>query len=215
MKDLYFGDIESLVCDIADKYDSLTDEYADVSVIAKYDKAKEIIKELLCMGYEIASIDIHREEFEEYWDEYIISLNFDGVWCEKYKRDKGYFEEDSAVTYISNECSSAIIPHVKSKMVYAFEICDEDEYAEEYDDCECDCCDCVGNNVCEKSDTKETSDSKDSERYYINDKPASKEEYFKAVQKFDEEFKDILQDGLIQHCRIMDGLNDLLSAFRW
>lgn len=74
------------------------------------------------MGYDIASIDLHREEFDEYWDEYIISLNFDGVWCEKFKRSNGYFNDVSEITYISNECNSACIPYVKSKEIYAFEI---------------------------------------------------------------------------------------------
>lgn len=205
MKDLYFEDIEELACDIADKYDSLTDEYADVSIIAKYDEAKEIIKELVCMGYDIASLDIHREEFEEYWDEYIVSLNFDGVWCEKYKRDKGYFEEDSAVTYISNECNSAVIPHVKSKMVYAFEIADAADESD--DDCEIDCCDCIGNHVCEKSDDKTV--------YRVNGKEVDKEDYFKAVQEFDDKFCETLKDALLVHCRVMDDFNDLLSAWRW
>lgn len=122
MKTLYFNDIEALCCDIADKYDSQTDDFADISVIAKYDEANKIIKELLCMGYDVAGIDLHREEFEEYWDEYVISLNFDGVWCEKFKRESGYFNDISEVTYISNECNSACIPHVKSREVYAFEI---------------------------------------------------------------------------------------------
>lgn len=122
MKTLYFNDIESLCCDIADRYDSQVDEYDDISVIAKYTEAKEIVKELLCMGYDIASIDLHREEFNEYWDEYIISLNFDGVWCEKFKRSNGYFNDVSEITYISNECNSACIPYVKSKEIYAFEI---------------------------------------------------------------------------------------------
>lgn len=141
MKTLYFNDIETLCCDIADKYDSQTDEFADISIIAKYDEANQIIKELLCMGYDVASIDLHREEFEEYWDEYVISLNFDGVWCEKFKRDNGYFNEDSNITYISNECNSASIPYVKSKKVYAFEVGEssdsekesEDSHVTEYD----------------------------------------------------------------------------------
>lgn len=126
MKTLYFNDIETLCYDIVDKYDSQTDDFADISVIAKYDEANKIIKELLCMGYDVAGIDLHREEFEEYWDEYVISLNFDGVWCEKFKRDTEYFNEDSNITYISNECNSACIPHVKSREVYAFEIGEEE-----------------------------------------------------------------------------------------
>lgn len=115
---------------MVDKYDSKTDEFADISVIAKYDEANKIIKELLCMGYDVESVMLHREDIEDYWDEYIISLNFDGVWCEKFKRDNGYFTEDSNITYISNECNSACVPYIKSKVVYAFEIGEEEDIEE-------------------------------------------------------------------------------------
>lgn len=122
LKTLYYDDIANLCCFISDSYDSLADKFADISVIAKYDEAKEIIRELLCIGHNIASLDIHNEEFENYHDEYIISLNFEGIWCEKFKRDNGYIEDCSIITYISNECNSTCIPHVTSEKVFAFEI---------------------------------------------------------------------------------------------
>lgn len=130
MRTLYFNDITELCCAISDKHDSLNNEFDDISVIAKYDEAKEIIKELLCIGHEIISININREEFDDYCDEYIISLNFDGVWCEKFKQDNGYIHDDSVITFVSNECNSACLPCVESKIVYAFEI-DEDEDGDE------------------------------------------------------------------------------------
>ena len=127
---LQFENYEELACDITDTLDALEDEFSDVSVIAKYDEAREIIKELLCLGYDIASIDIHREEFEEYWDEYIIGLNFEGVWCEKFKRDTGYFTDESAVIYIMDNCSSNVIPYCKSENLYEVSVGDSE--AEEF-----------------------------------------------------------------------------------
>lgn len=50
---LYYDDIESFVCDVADQYDKRKDELDDISIIAKYDEAKEIIKELLCIDYDL------------------------------------------------------------------------------------------------------------------------------------------------------------------
>lgn len=132
MKTLYFDNITDLCCTVSNKYDSLTDEFADVSVIAKYNEAKEIIKELLCIGHQVADIDIQRESFDNYYDEYIISLDSDGVWCEKFKRENGYLNDESVITFISNECNSACISHVRSNIVYAFEI----------DGAENDCSDC-------------------------------------------------------------------------
>lgn len=139
MKSIYFENIESLVCDIADKFDSLTDEFVDVSVIAKYDEMKEIIRELICMGYDIASLEIHKEEFEEYWDEYILSITKESgtpvIWCEKFKRENGYITEDSSITYVMDNCSSKVIPNVKSKIQFEVSLNDDNE-------CNCGDCDC-------------------------------------------------------------------------
>lgn len=118
MKRLEFENYEEFACEIADTFGSLEDEFGDVSIIAKYEEAKEIIKELLCIGYNVASIELHREKFENYYDEYIIGLNHDGVWCEKFKRDIGYFNDESNVIYIMDNCSSTVIPYCKSKNVY-------------------------------------------------------------------------------------------------
>ena len=118
MEQLQFENYEKFVCDIDDTFDNLKEEYGEVSVVAKYNEAKEIITELLCIGYDVASVELHREEFENYFDEYIISLNFDGVWCEKFKRDSGYLNDESNVIYIMNNCSSTVIPYYKSENLY-------------------------------------------------------------------------------------------------
>lgn len=127
LEQLQFEDYEELACDISDTYDSLDDEYGEVSIVAKYYDAKEIIKELLCMGYDVASINLYREEYEKYYDEYLINLNFDGVWCEKFKRDTGYFTDESAVIYIMGNCSSNVIPYCKSKKIYEVSVGDSSE----------------------------------------------------------------------------------------
>lgn len=144
MERLEFDDYEEFACEIADKYDSLEDEFGDISIIAKYDEAKEIIRELLCLGYDAASIDIHREEFEEYYNEYRVAVNQDGIWCEKFKRLNGYFNDDATVAYVMDNCSSAVFKHIDSEETY--EVCvgeddldedmDSDEYSDEFDDVE-------------------------------------------------------------------------------
>lgn len=131
LETLYFKNIAELCDEISDRYNSLNDEFADFSVIAKYDEAKEIIRELLCIGHEIASVEIYREEFDNYYDEYIITLDFNGVWCERFKRDSGYIRDDSSITFVSNECNSACLPCVKSKIVYAFEISEDEDECED------------------------------------------------------------------------------------
>lgn len=128
MKRLYFEDYEDFTCDISDTFDNIENEYGDISIIAKYGEAKEIIKELLCIGYNVASIELHRENFENYYDEYIIGLNHDGVWCEKFKRSTGYFSDESNVIYIMDNCSSTVISYCKSKNIYEVSIGDIDDW---------------------------------------------------------------------------------------
>lgn len=128
MKQLKFEDYEEFACDIADSFDNIEDEYGDISIIAKYNEAKNIIKELLCIGYDVASVELHRKKFENYYDEYIIGLNHDGVWCEKFKRDSGYFNDESNVIYIMDNCSSAVIPYCKSKNLYEVSVGDADDF---------------------------------------------------------------------------------------
>lgn len=160
MDRLEFEDYEEFACYIADKFDNIDDEFGDISIIAKYEEAKEIIRELLCLGYDVASVELHREKFENYYDEYIVSLNFDGVWCEKFKRDTGYFNNESNVTYIMDNCSSAVIPYCKSKNIYEVSVKDVDEFESDN----------------EKSETEHT--------YTVNGKDVNKETFNAYVSKF-------------------------------
>lgn len=160
MERLEFEDYEEFACDITDSFDDIDNEFGDVSIIAKYDEAKEIIKELICLGYNVASVELHREEFENYYDEYIVSLNFDGVWCEKFKRDTGYFNDESNVTYIMDNCSSAVIPYCKSENLYEVSVKDVDD---------------------SESDNEE---SETEHIYTVNGKAVNKETFDAYVSKF-------------------------------
>lgn len=146
MKRLHFNDYEYLACDIADKYDSLNavDGYNEVSIIVKYEEARQIIKELLCIGYDIHSISMHDVEYDGYEFEYIISLYEDEIWVEPMMREDGYITDDSPVIYVLDNCSSKVIPYCKGKIV--FEVSIDKEECEDSDKkytCICyGCCDC-------------------------------------------------------------------------
>lgn len=127
MKQLHFESYDEFVYEITDTFNSIEDEFGDVSIIAKYDEAKEIIREFLIVGYDIASVELYKEEFENYYDEYAIGLNSDGIWCEKFKRKNGYFINDSSVIYIMDNCSSKVIPYCKSNSIYEVSVCDDIE----------------------------------------------------------------------------------------
>ncbi len=125
MNRLEFENYEEFAYEIEEKFDSLEDEFDDISIIAKYDEAKEIIRELLCLGYDIASLDIHDELWENFYDEYIISISYveesPSVWCEKFKRETGYINDNPSVAYVMDNCSSAVFKHIDSKKIY--EVC--------------------------------------------------------------------------------------------
>ena len=206
MKNLYFDDFEDLACSVADTYDSLKGEdYEDVAIIAKYEEARQIIKELLYIGYDIHSVNIIDEEYGEYDAEYIISLYGDEVWCEPMLREKGYITDDSPVMYILDNCSSKVIPHCKGKTVYEVTVGEED--------CDCDECECACQKD-EKQDTTSTPTTKST--YKINNKEVTKEEFDKEFEKFEEKYLDNIRDMLLNYCTFMDEMNEWKSRLlRW
>ena len=233
MENLYFDDFEDLACDIADKFDRLNKEnFEDITVIAKPNEVKEIFKELVCMGYDICNITYERIDWDGYDDEYILSMNHDGIWLEKFKREDGkYLIDESTITYILDNCSSAVIPYCKGKTVYEVTVgIDEDDCdCNECDECD-DCEECLTING--KPATKEEFDrdvsqfkkedkpttastTSKSTTYKINNKEVSKEEFDKKYEEFEEMYLDNIRDMLLNYCSFMDEMNDLRKLFRW
>ena len=207
MKNLYFDDFEDLACDIADKFDMVKDDFGDIAIIAKYEEAKEIIAELSCIGYSLESIRMSRPEWENYHEEYLISLNNDGIWCEEMKSDGKYLTDESTITYILDNCSSKVIPYCKGKIVYEVTVgVDEDD--------KCDCSEFACKKD-EKPTTTSTTDSK-SATYKINNKEVSKEEFDKKYEEFEEMYLDNIRDMLLNYCSFMDEMNEWRSRLlRW
>ena len=227
MKNLYFDDFEDFSCVIADKFDRLDKEnFEDIAVIAKPNEVKEIFKELVCIGYDICNITYERIDWDFYDDEYILSMNHDGIWLEKFKSEDGkYLTDESTITYILDNCSSAVIPYCKGNTVYEVTVGDCD--------CECDCDEC---DECEegftvngrlvskeefdsyvsqfKHDEKPVTTSKES--YFINGKSVDKSEFDKKYEEFEEMYLDNIRDMLLNYCEFMDSVNDWRSRFiRW
>lgn len=159
MQNMYFEDYEDLACDIADKYDSINklEEYKDVAIIAKYEEARQIIKELMCIGYDLHSIVMHDVEYDGYEFEYIISLYDDEIWVEPMMRESGYITDDSPIMYVLGNCSSKIIPYCKGKVVFEVTVGEE----------ECDCDECCGCCECDNDDNTECTVKSDDDGYTI------------------------------------------------
>lgn len=220
MDNLYFNDYEDFACDVADKYESIKDdEYNDIAVVAKYEEARRLIKELLCIGYDLHSIEMHDDEWDGYDSEYIVSLYDNEIWCEPMKRENGYITDDSPVIYILNNCSSKVISYCEGNNVYEVSISDDSDEEHDY-------------TVNGKHVDKETFDEyvskfapdkvKKSEDnptstaiYRINGKNVSKEEYNKAVSEIEDKYIDNMRDMLLRYAEFMDEMNEWRKLLYW
>ena len=144
-----------------------------------------------------------RPEWENYHEEYLISLNNDGIWCEPMKLDGKYLTDESTITYILDNCSSKVIPCCKGKNVYEVTVgIDED-------DCECDdCSECA----CKK-DEKPTTTS--FATYKVNGKEVSKDEFDTAMSEIEDKYLDNVRDMLLGYCDVMDRMNQWRSRLFW
>ena len=201
MKNLYFDYFEDFVCAVADTYDSLDGEdFEDIAIIAKYEEARQIIKELICIGYDISNIELHEVDWDNYDAEYIISLYDNSIWCEPMLRENGYIEEYSPVIYVLDNCSSKVIPYCKGKTVYEVTVGIDDE-----DECEC---------SCKKDEKPAAAASKES--YFINGKSVDKSEFDKKYEEFEEIYLDNIRDMLLNYYSFMNEMDDWRSRLlRW
>lgn len=192
IKTLHFENYEDFACAVSDVYDRVKsdDEYNSVDVVAKYEDAKEIIRELVGIGYDIAFIDkFGNPEWDGYDDSFVISLLDDEIWCEPVKRDDKYIFIEADVVYIFDDCNSKIIPKIESDEVYEVGIGN-------YDDCDGDCenCNCYDETYLHTSEDEDGNahgftasrlddDSYMSYSYYSNDE-LSHEDIQKILKAF-------------------------------
>ena len=223
MENLYFENYEDFACAVADVYDRVKsdDEYNSVDIVAKYEDAKEIIRELIGIGYGIAFInELANPEWDGYDDAFVISLLDDEIWCEPVKLKDDYIFVEADVVYIFDDCNSKIIPKIEADDVYEVEI------GNEYDNCDDDCenSEEEGFTVNGKPVSKEefdnyvsqfkhdekptTTTSTAKSTYKINGKECSKEEFDKKYEEFEEMYLDNIRDMLLNYCNFMDSVND-------
>ena len=193
MKSLAFKNYKEFASSVRETYDFIrkNDGY-DVAIVAKYNEAKEVIKELLYAGYNINSIDLSNEMASEYWDEYIISLLDDEIWCEPMLRETGYIGDESDVIYVLGNCSSKVLKYLDSFKIY--EVCIGDECKEP----ECSYQHCQAEEVAAPS-PKNT--------YMVNDKIVTKKEFdekFLEIEKMLDNLEEIFQN----YSKIVDKMNE-------
>ena len=142
--DMSFEYIEDFVDCVLSEVEN--DEDAFVTVIAKFDEAKEILKNVMTYDdVNFESLQIESSIIDDYDDAFVISLWMnDGVLeigCEKLKDEEGtYTNPCGDVVYLFSNCSSKIIPLCEGSDLYFVDIEDECDCDEECDECcSCDC----------------------------------------------------------------------------
>lgn len=121
MERIIFKDYEGLACTATDLDCILNednDEYSGVSIIAEYEDAKMILAEIISLGYDIGSIEIEEPELSCYCDAFIITLCDERVDCEKMKREHGYLTDESAVTFLFDDCNCKIIENIEADLIF-------------------------------------------------------------------------------------------------
>lgn len=209
MERLEFNDYEEFACEVADTFDDIckNDDFNDIAIVAHYDEAKQIIREILCLGYDINSIELKDPELGYDDVPYVISVcGIDSdheVWCEPMIRDNGeYIDDESLIIYVLDNCSSEVLKHLDSEYIFEVGIGE--------DECGCDECECA----CKKDNKPTTSTSKST--YKINNKEVSKEEFDKKYEEFEEMYLDNIRDMLLNYRTFMDSVNDWRSKLlRW
>ena len=148
MKRIEFGCICELA-EIMDDYiwdNSFDDEYPVVSAYVKCEEAKLLVERLIEFGNPIGAIlELEDYEMSHYDKEYVVYLSEDGVTCEKTYHKDDYYNGGGDISFVHEDCSSKMLSHIDSKVIYEFAVGECDEcYDEDYDyDCDCDeCCGC-------------------------------------------------------------------------
>lgn len=151
MERLTFIGAEVFACTVADKYDELKkhDDLSTLDIVGTYDEIKEVVRELVCIGYDIGSFDeFGTPEVFGYEDEYILSLLNDKILVEKLKGDTGYKYVNGNVVYLFEDCNSKIIGKIENiASTYEVSINENDNHMDicEGHDCDMEC-------ICEEYD---------------------------------------------------------------
>ena len=199
MKTLHFDDYEDFVIAVSEKYDGIkaNDDLDSIDIIGKYEDIKEIMANLIIFGYGIAIItEFADPSWDNYEDEFILSLYDNEVWCEPAKRKTDYLHPEAKVVYLLDDCNSKIIPLIESDEVYEVRIGE--------DECDGDCENCACENKLSSTAT-----------YKVNGKEVSEKEYNKALDNFHDRYMDGIASMLLGYSEFIDEMNEWKKLFNW
>lgn len=141
MKKMIFDNISGLCDEALEVFDSNEDNenFYGVSVVGHYDVIVDVLNYLIkntC--FELYDISLCPSEINGYDDEYILSIDSDGLlWCEEAKYNDRYLGTEKEVIFVHSDVNSKFV--VKNQGNNMIEFSFDGEYDDELccdDDCE-------------------------------------------------------------------------------
>lgn len=203
MKTLKFEDYESFADMVTDDFDAINEDDKDIAIIAKYEEARQIIKELMLADWNIRFITgLECCEFGGYDDEFVVNLTAIDedyeVWCEPMKQESGnYIYVEATHIFILDNCSSKVIPYCEGLLMSEVEIGDDECVDENIEE---ECYECCCGRCYDKNELADTSH----ERYFVNGVPTSREIF--------DEYDKVLR---LRMNEILDEMDEWRRLFRW
>lgn len=192
MKTFNFEDTYDFIEYLDDTYEKLfiyekEKDYSKILVVAKYDAMIEILNSLLKnTNYKLVSCnDLNHPYWDGYNDAFVLTIDSDmSIWVQAAKFDDGkyIYVDDTDIVFVHGDVDSAFIKQNKdsSCIMNEFNIAELDDSEDVTDECD------------DYDEDESIEDTKVT--YKINGKKVSKDEYDRAVKKFDEDWNEHFND---------------------
>ena len=140
MKRMLFVNMEKLTDKILDIFDSNeeNEDFYGVSVVGHYDIIANFLNYISKnTNFEMYDISLAPSEVNGYYDEYILSIDPDGlVWCQEAKHEDRYLETEKEVIFVHSDTNSKFV--IRNKDNEMIEFCFDNEF-----ECNGECIDCI------------------------------------------------------------------------
>ncbi|MGF0148429.1 hypothetical protein ACQRDF_13715 [Lachnospiraceae bacterium SGI.054] len=109
----------------------ISGSYTYAEIVANYDEARVIVRELVFYGYEIAQVELVDPAFDGYDGEFSIAIINDEIYCERAKVDGKYPGSGATIAYFIDDVShKATSAYDKNTVMYEVHIEDDEDELE-------------------------------------------------------------------------------------
>lgn len=117
--------------------EDIAGSYTYAEIVANYDEARDIIRELVFYGYDIAQVELVDPAFDGYDGEFSIAIINDEIYCERAKVDGKYPSSGATIAYFMDDVShKATSAYDKGTVMYEVHIEDDENELGCDGDCE-------------------------------------------------------------------------------